>query len=167
MTLCLWYFFDALFCKEDYVTNKDTTNKVAEFINAYYPKGGIFCDLGSSKGGFVLDIIERCPQLQITAVDNSLLRILISKLRAFVSNKKITFMKGDIFKTDISKADLVYVYIPRVLLPKLATKLKKELRPGSVVITSRIAFPDWRPHELISKDPGNENEQDIFIYQLT
>src|SRR3989344_838635 len=163
VVLCFWYFLDALFCKEDYVTNNETTRKIGEFLNAYSSQKNIFYDLGSSRGGFVLDIIERCPQLQITAVDNSLIRILISQLRAFIGGKKVTFVKEDIFKTDISKVDLVYVYIPRVLLPKLATRLKKELRPGSMVITSRIAFPNWQPHKIIPRNPRNENEQDIFI----
>ena len=157
VVLCFWYFLDALFCKEDYVTNNETTRKIGEFLNAYSSQKNIFYDLGSSRGGFVLDIIERCPQLQITAVDNSRIRILISKLRAFISNKKITFLKKDIFLTDVSKADFVYVYVPRILLPELAVKLKKELHPGSMVITSRIAFSDWQPHKIISKNPGNEN----------
>ena len=83
VALCFWYFLDVLFCKEDYVTNKDTTKKIAEFLNSRYPQNGTLYDLGSSRGGFALDLIEKCPQLQITGIDNSLLRILISKSRAW------------------------------------------------------------------------------------
>ena len=166
---CTWYFFDALFCKEDYVTNKDTTKKLANYFNENYPKGGIFYDLGSSRGGFALDLIEKCPQLQITGIDNSLLRIWISKLRAWVGNKKVIFKKEDIFKTDVSKADLVYVYIPLVLLPKLALKLEKELPRQATVVTSvsnPINLTKWEPTEVIPKDPKNENERNIFVYKF-
>ena len=164
--LCLWYFFDALFCKEDYVTNKDTTKKLAEFFNSHFPNKVIFYDLGSSGGGFALDLAEKCPQLQITGIDNSLLRIWISKLRAWFSNKKVVFIKKDIFKTDISKVDLVYVYIPRILLLRLAIKLEQELPRGAMVVTNRINFIDWEPAEVILKNPKNENERDIFIYKF-
>ena len=163
---CLWYFLDALFCKEDYVTNKDTAKKVAEFLNTHGFKNINFYDLGSSRGGFTLDLKEKCPQLQITGIDNSLLRIWISKLRAWISNKKVLFIKEDIFKTNISKADLVYVYIPRILLPKLAIKLEEELPRGATVITNRINFTGWEPTEVILKNSENKNEQDIFIYKF-
>ncbi len=164
--LYFWYFLDVLFCKEDYVTNQDTSKKIAEFLNTHHPQSGVFYDLGSSRGSFALDLIEKCPQLQILGIDSSLLRILISRLRALISNKKVVFIKKDIFKTDISKADLVYVYIPRILLPKLAIKLEKELPREAMVITNRINFTDWEPTEVIFKNFKNKNEQDIFIYKF-
>jgi hypothetical protein len=166
---CLWYFFDSLFCKEDIVTNKDTTKKIIKFLNINFPQENIFYDLGSSRGSFALDIIGKCPQLQIIGIDNSLLRILISKLRAFLQNKKIIFLKKDIFETDLSKANLIYVYIPLILLPRLAIKLERELSHGAVVITSvsnPINFTNWEPVEVISKNPKNKNERDIFIYKF-
>ena len=161
----LWYLIDFILCKEDYVTNKNTTKKIAAFINENFKKGA-FYDLGSSRGDFVLDIAKQCPQLQITGIDNSFLRVSISKLRAVMNHKKIVFQNKDIFKTDISKAELIYIYIPRILLPKLSKKLEKELQAGVTVITSRISFPDWIPSRTISKDPKNEKEQDIFIYKF-
>mgnify|MGYP001560166601 FL=1 len=160
----VWYSLDALLCKEDFVTNKHTLKKVAECINIYFPEKNIFYDLGSSRGGFCLKLIEKCPQLQIIGIDNSLIRILISKIRAFIESKKIRFIQQDILKTDISKAEIIYIYIPRVLLPKLATKLEKEMSKDSVVITSRIIFLNWKPNLIIPKNI--ENEEDIFIYKF-
>ncbi len=29
-------------------------------------------------------------------------------------------------KTDISKADIIFIYVPRILLPKLSKKIQKE-----------------------------------------
>ena len=162
--LCLWYLLDAVSCEEDYATNENTTKKIGQFINAQHPKNNILYDLGSGRGSFALNISELCPQLRVTGIDNSLLRILISRLRVLLGNKRVRFVKKDIFATDTSRPDLIYVYIPRILLPKLAEKLARELRPGAAVITSRIFFPDWQPHETILKEPG-KNEEDIFIYK--
>ncbi|MEK7175348.1 MAG: class I SAM-dependent methyltransferase [Patescibacteria group bacterium] len=166
---CLWYFLDALSCKEDIITNKDTTKKIIKFININFPQENIFYDLGSSMGSFALDLAEKCPQLQITGIDNSLLRILISKLRAFLQNKKIIFLKKDIFETDLLKANLIYVFIPLILLPKLAIKLERELSRKAVVITSvsnPVNFTGWELVEVIPKNPKNKNERDIFIYKF-
>jgi hypothetical protein len=160
----VWYSLDALLCKEDFVTNKYTLKKVAECINIYFPEKNIFYDLGSSRGGFCLELIEKCPQLQITGVDNSLIRILISKIRAFIESKKIRFTQQNIFKTDVSKAEIIYIYIPRILLPELAIKLEKEMSKDSIVITSRIIFLNWKPNLVVPKNI--EGEEDIFIYKF-
>jgi len=161
----LWYLIDFILCEEDYVTSKNTTRKIVAFINENFKKG-TFYDLGSSRGDFVLDIANQCPQLQITGIDDSFLRVSISKLRAVMNNKKVVFKNKDIFKTDISKAELIYIYIPRILLSKLSKKLEKELHAGATVITSRISFPGWIPSRTISKNPKNKKEQDIFIYKF-
>ena len=161
-----YLIFDVLSCKEDYVTSQDTTQKIAEYINEHHPKKKMLYDLGSSWGSFALAISSQCPQLRVVAVDNSLLRVLISQCRALFTNTAITCMRGDIFKTDIASAELVYIYLPRVLLPDLAAKLEKELCSGAAVTTSRVCFPHWEPHETLRKNPANKNEEDIFIYQF-
>lgn len=164
VTLAFWHLADCLFCREDLVTNKNTTKKIADFINKNFPQKSIFLDLGSSRGGFVLDISEKCPQLQITGIDNSLLRILISKFRAYLSGKEINFIKDDIYLTDVSKAKIIYVYIPLFLLPRLAVKLDKELTKGTMVITTcSVPFEGWQPNEVISKN--SKDERNIFIYK--
>jgi hypothetical protein len=163
-SLCCWYYIDTFLCKEDYVTSESTVKKVAHLLNNRYPQKSVFYDLGSSRGSFALALSQVCPQLDIVGVDNSWIRILISRARAIWENKKIVFTKKDIFSVDVSEANVLYVYIPRVLLPDLARRLERDLLPHATVITSRIFFPQWKPNEVVLKDTSCPDEEDLFIY---
>ncbi len=161
-----WYAFDYMFGGEDYPTSKNTVKKIAEVIAAHHFEKGLLYDLGSSRGGFVLDILNEAPGLRAVGIDNSLLRTWIAKLRNRMSKKKAVFVKEDIFDADISQADVVYVYLPRPMLPAVEEKLQKELKSGSIVLTSRVCFPDWQPSSVIQKNPANSDEEDTFVYGL-
>jgi len=49
-------------------------------------------------------------------------------------------------------------------LPKLAIKLKKELKPGALVITYLVDFPSWKEQEVFLLDPKNPSEK-VYIYK--
>ena len=53
---------------------------------------------------------------------------------------------------DISKVDVVFMYVPRVLLPQLQEKLQRELKNKGIVILYKISFLDWSPIETIDTD---------------
>lgn len=68
---------------------------------------------------------------------------------------------------DISKADIIFIYVPRILLPGLRKKIQKECKKDTRVILYRIRFDDWIPHEEILTD-GIEGigENKIYIYRV-
>lgn len=159
-----WYAFDDMFGGEDYATSQNTIKRISEAIVAHHSENGLLYDLGSSRGGFILGLLDKNPGLRAVGVDNSLLRVWIARLRGLTGNRA-KFVRGNIFDTDISKADIVYAYLPRPMLPALAEKLKRELKPGAIVITSRVYFPDWQPSEVFPKNPADKNEEDVFVYR--
>lgn len=68
--------------------------------------------------------------------------------------------------TDISKADVIFIYVPRILLPQLKEKLQKELGKKAIVILYKISFVDWLPMETIDTDYTHGiSRNKIFIYQ--
>lgn len=54
----------------------------------------------------------------------------------------------DLWKADLSKADAVAVYGLHPMMTELGVKLKKELRPGSVVMSNVFVIPGWTPSHL-------------------
>jgi hypothetical protein len=159
------YLVDALLEKEDFETNAATAKKVAALIQAEGSSAHqLLIDLGSGRGGFLLRIAGLCPNLECRGIDQGLFRTLLAKTRG-ARRKNLRFLRGDIFAADISEADIVYAYLPRVLLPALAAKLRKELKPGAIAITSRVFFSDWPPEKVIPADPAVRGEEDIFVYR--
>src|SRR5947199_172824 len=84
-------------------------------------KGEDYYELGSGDGRVVLEAAKMGAVSY--GVEQSWIRILMSKWKARnLSNAK--FIHGDIFKKDLSHADIVFVF----LLPKGVSKLEPELK---------------------------------------
>ncbi|OGC84700.1 hypothetical protein A3D09_04240 [Candidatus Collierbacteria bacterium RIFCSPHIGHO2_02_FULL_49_10] len=163
IVLGLLWFYDTFWGGEDFATSEHAIQKISEIVSAK-KSDGLLYDLGSSRGHVVFSLLKRVPNLQTVGIDNSYLRVWSARLLSFFYDGNPIFKKGDFFNTDISRADFVYLYVPRELLPTLALKLKKELKPGAQIITYRITFSDWKPEQVFlvdSKDPEKEN---VYVY---
>jgi len=51
----------------------------------------------------------------------------------------------DLWKVDLSKADVVAVYGLHPIMKQLGKKMKAELKPGSIVVSNVFTIPGWRP----------------------
>ena len=69
------------------------------------------------------------------------------------SATRATFIEGDIFKTDFSKANVITLY----LLTSLNAKLRPiilEMRPGTRVASNSFDMGDWRPDTTVNGFDG-------------
>lgn len=149
------FLFDGLFGGLDFASSKGAVDRVAQIIHDRKLETGKLYDLGSCRGDFVKKIAKRLPTMQIVGVDDSWFRTFLARARS-IFLKNLKFRRDDIFKTDVSAAKVVYIYLPQELMSSLQTKLQKELNPGSVVISNKVYFPDWQPVE---------NFNQIFVYE--
>jgi SAM-dependent methyltransferase len=74
---------------------------------------------------------------------------------------RITFVHGDLFAVDLSKATVVTLYLSTTINLDLASKLKRELRPGARIVSHKFAMGDWVPDETIQVDG-----QDLFLWRI-
>ncbi len=74
--------------------------------------------------------------INAVAVDINPLLTLYARLLAKIQKiKTVKFITGNIFETDINHADVVYLFLMPKLLSQLEAKFKKELKPGTIVIS--------------------------------
>lgn len=62
---------------------------------------------------------------------------------------RLTFIEQDLFKTDVSPATVVTLYLLPELNERLRPKLLKELRPGSRIVSHDFGMGDWLPERTI------------------
>lgn len=66
--------------------------------------------------------------------------------------EKVTFIEGDLFKQDFSKATVVTLF----LLPKVNEKLRpillKQLKPGTRIVSHAFRIGSWKPEQTITVD---------------
>jgi SAM-dependent methyltransferase len=61
---------------------------------------------------------------------------------------RVKFIEQDLFKTDISKASVVSLYLFRELNLRLRPKLFRELRPGTRIVSHEFDMDDWKPDNM-------------------
>lgn len=122
--------------------------------------GQVFYELGCGDGRLVFYASNVC-QAKAIGLEISLPMLLICKLRQlYRRDKNVTFKYKNLFKQNLSDADVVYFFgMPDKISKKLKKKLVKELKPGTKVISYAFAINGWNP-EAISR-PG---PVDIAIY---
>ena len=65
---------------------------------------------------------------------------------------RVTFIEADIFEADISAATVVTLYLLTSINERLQPKLRKELRPGTRVVSHQFRMGDWPPEREIVVD---------------
>lgn len=126
-----------------------TWQKIVEFAN---PKtDGVFFDLGSGTGRVVLESYLLFPFKKVVGVE--LLHGLHAKafdvkenfeknlkpaIAENFSGRELQLINGDIFKTDLSEADFIFMNHPfkdGEIFMELERKFLKELKPGTKIAT--------------------------------
>ena len=79
------------------------------------------------------------------------------KLRRAKNREKIKSHFGDMWKADLSKYDLVFVYQLSRYAPRFVAKCKKEMKKGSIVIANTYPL-DGLP--LIKRD------HELYVYEI-
>ena len=56
----------------------------------------------------------------------------------------VTVRWKNFWHADLSDADVVFVYLLPWRMEKLATKLKRECKPGTLIVSNSFIFPRWK-----------------------
>ncbi len=107
-------------------------------------------DLGCGDGRIVIAAAGKYGARGV-GVDINPLRIKESRRNAQKAGviQKVTFIAQDFFKTDLSQATVVAIYLdPKVNL-RLRPKLLRELKPGSRVVSNSFDMGDWKPDKVV------------------
>ena len=60
---------------------------------------------------------------------------------------KVRVVNADLFETDLSEATVVTLYLLPSLNQKLIPKLRKELKPGTRIVSHAFDMGDWKPDQ--------------------
>jgi SAM-dependent methyltransferase len=110
-----------------------------------------FVDLGSGDGVLVIAAAKRGARARGIEYDRGLVEL--SKRRAAEAGvgDRTRFVRGDIFKTDFSDADVVSTF----LLPSMNLRLRPTflaMKPGTRIVANTFAIGDWEPDETVTLD---------------
>ncbi len=114
--------------------------------------GDVHYDLGCGDGRIVIAAAKRGAKA--TGIDLDPQRIKEANANAEEAGLtgKVTFVEGDLFDFDFTKADVLTLYLLPSVNLKLRPKILKELKPGTRVVSHAFDMGDWEAEKEITVD---------------
>jgi SAM-dependent methyltransferase len=119
-------------------------------------------DLGSGDGRLVIIAAQSYGARGIgIEIDPRLIETARQNARDAGVADRVSFVLGDLFEADISPATVVTLYLSASINKRLEAKLRRELRPGTRIVSHQFPIGDWRPNDHIRPDFS-----DVFLWIL-
>ena len=110
-------------------------------------------DLGSGDGRNVISAAKRGAHALGVEYNPDLVQLSKDNAAKAGVADKASFIQGDMFEADISKATVMALFLLPDNLKRLRTKLF-ELRPGSRIVANTFGIEGWKPDETKTYEDG-------------
>jgi precorrin-6B methylase 2 len=134
-------------------TPQDVVDRMLDM--AKLTKDDFHMDLGSGDGRIAITAAKRGARS--IGVDLNPTRIAEANENAKKAGvtDRVTFVLGNLFEQDISKADVLTMYLLQGVNLQLRPKILSTLRPGSRVVSHAFSMNDWEPDQRASVNGRN------------
>ncbi len=110
-------------------------------------------DLGSGDGRIVILAAQKYGAIGVgVEIDPLLVQRSRQVAREGAVAHRVTFTEGDLFAADISPATVVTLYLNHSTNLRLEPKLKRELRPGTRIVSHQFPIGRWVPERTVMVD---------------
>ena len=112
-------------------------------------------DLGSGDGRTVITAAKRGATASGIEYEPEMVELSKRNAAAAGVSAKATFVKADLFETDLSKATVITMFLLQRINLELRPKLL-ELKPGTRIVSNSFTMDDWEPDETGTVTEGCE-----------
>src|SRR3981081_3479720 len=77
----------------------------------------------------------------------------------------VHFRNEDMFRVDVSEATIVTLYLSEKLNVLLRPKLRRELRPGSRILSHDFRMGDWKPEQTV-RVPWGKLYRTVYLWTV-
>ena len=119
-------------------------------------------DLGSGDGRIVIIAAQKYGARGVgVELDPKLIEVSRQVAREAEISERVTFIQGDLFQADISAATVVTLFLSPSVNAELEPKLRKELRPGTRIVSHQFTIGRWAPLKTVR---APEDKTDLFLW---
>jgi precorrin-6B methylase 2 len=116
-------------------------------------KADVVYDLGSGDGRTVITAAKRGARAFGIEYNPDMVTLSQNNAKAAGVADRATFEKADLFETDLSKANVITMF----LLPSINLKLRPkilDLKPGTRIVSNTFTMEDWQADETATVTDG-------------
>ena len=131
-------------------------------------------DLGSGDGRLVIAAVSQFNARTGTGVEIDRQLVALANenaARAGVADR-VTFIDSDLFRVDTGEATVVTVYLVAAMMRDVADKLRRELKPGTRVVSHDYPLPGWKPVSVVTlntpekRSLSGDTRTELFLYRV-
>lgn len=120
-------------------------------------------DLGAGTAGLLRRLAQARPDARFTGIEHAPLPYLAARWNTRGLDN-LAVERGDFWHRPLAGADIVYAFLSPRVMPRLWSKARKEMRPGSLLVSSSFPVPGVRPEQTIEM-PGRRGTQ-LYCYRM-
>ena len=121
-------------------------------------------DLGSGDGRIVILAAQKYGARAVgVEIDRKLVDIARMIAKEGEIEHRVTFIEGDLFGADISRATLVTIYLSPGVNKRLEPKLRKELQPGTRIVSHQFPIGAWPADKTVQAEDGTI----LYLYTVS
>ena len=138
-------------------TPQDVVDRMLDM--AKLTKDDFHIDLGSGDGRIAVTAAKRGARS--VGVDLNPVRIAEANENAKKAGvtDRVTFIEGNLFEQDISKANVLTMYLLQSVNLQLRPRILSELKPGSRVVSHAFSMNEWEPDQHV-----NINGRNLYLW---
>lgn len=115
-------------------------------------------DLGSGDGRIVVTAAREFGARGVgVEIDPGLVAEARQNAREEGVSDRVRFIQGDLFRTDVSPATAVTMYLLHSVNLRLRHRLLDQLRPGTPLVSHDFGMGDWQPDTTVRMDSVSAN----------
>lgn len=122
------------------------------------PAGARILDAGCGAGDGLIALRRVFAQARIEGIEWSWPLVVLCGLRCRFARVR----RGDLWTSDWSEVDLVYLFQRPESMVRAADKAMRELRPGAWLVSLEFAMPGWRAQRVLDGAGGRA----VHVYRM-
>lgn len=122
-----------------------------------------FADIGAGVGTIAVPLARQYPRLRIVAMERAPLPWLLGFWRCRkLGNVEVRF--ESLWRSNLAGFAVVFAFLSPVVMAGVGEKVRREMRGGSLFISSSFPVPDWLPEKVIVLDDRQKTH--LYCYRL-
>jgi hypothetical protein len=141
-----------------------SSTSVADAVAAIVEQenAGVFADLGAGVGSVAVPL-ARHRSMIVDAWERAPLPWLIASWRSRkLPNAGVK--RASLWNCNLARYDVVFAFLSPAVMAELGEKVRREMRPGSLFISSSFPIPDWQAESVVQIEDRRRTK--LFCYRV-